>query len=453
MRRASWFGLVLALALVAAACGDDGDTTEITVTSVVTEQVPGATVTSVVIEEVETTRDAIEVMASWGGAEQAGFLAVLSHCTGTTGVPITYTSERDLPTVLPTRVAGGNAPAIAMIPRPGIIGQFVDDGVVVSYADLGIDMGALGQNYSQGVLDLGTFDGELYGLMTASNSKSTFWYKPPSFTAAGFEPPGTWDELLAIVDGYVAAGATPLAIGGLDGWTLTDWFENILVRVAGPEFYNGLFVTNEESWTDPKVVETMERFAAIISPTGDKLIGGAAGTTSTGFIDAFNQVLRGEAEMYYEGGFMGNFGRDNFPDLVAGEDYSFFTFPEIDSAFGKPVVGGGDFATAFDDDESTRLVIECFASADANIVWASQELGNRITPHRGVPLDTHGDELTRLEAAGIQGADIFVFDGSDLAPGAVGGDAMFTALQDFIADPDDVESPLEFIQAAADASF
>ncbi len=462
MRRASWFGLVAALALVAAACGD---TTEITVTSVVTEQVetPGATVTSIVTEtetvtsvvtsQVEVNRDAIEVMASWGGAEQAGFLAVLSYCTGATGVPITYTSERDLPTVLPTRVAGGNAPAIAMIPRPGIIQQLVDDEVAVPLADLGLDAATLSENYAQGVLDLGTFNGTGYGLLTASNSKSTFWYKPPSFEAAGFETPDTFADLQAIVEGYVAAGATPLSIGGLDGWTLTDWFENIYVRVAGPEAYNQLFVTHEIEFTDPTVVETMELFRSLIAPTGERLSGGAAGTLSTGFIDAFNLVLRGDAEMYYEGGFMGNFARDNFPDLVAGEDYSFFEFPSVDPAYGKPVVGGGDFAVAFDDEESTALVMGCFASAEANTVWASQELGNRITPHRGVPATTHADALTQLEAAAIANADIFVFDGSDLAPGAVGGDAMFTGLQDFIDNPDDIDSVLEFIEAAADAAF
>ena len=462
MRRVGWFSLVLAMALVAAACGD---TTEITVTSVVTVEVetPGATVTSVVTEtetvtsvvtsQVTVNRDAIEVMASWGGAEQAGFLAVLSYCTGATGVPISYTSERDLPTVLPTRVAGGNAPEIAMIPRPGIIQQLVDDEVAVPLADLGLDGATLGANYAQGVLDLGTFNGDLYGLLTASNSKSTFWYKPPSFAAAGYEIPDTVSELQTIIEAYVAAGATPLAIGGLDGWTLTDWFENLFVRVAGPEAYNQLFVTHEIEWTDPLVVETMELFVALISPTAERLAGGAAGTTSTGFIDAFNIVLRGDAEMYYEGGFMGNFARDNFPDLVPGEDYSFFTFPSVDPAYGKPVVGGGDFAVAFADDESTALVMGCFASAEANTVWASQVLGNRITPHRGVPADTHADPLTRLEAAGIAGADIFVFDGSDLAPGAVGGDAMFTGLQDLIGDPSDIAGVLDFIETAADAAY
>jgi alpha-glucoside transport system substrate-binding protein len=418
------------LALVAAACSsDDGE------------------------EEESLEGQTIEVMALWGDAEQVGFEEVLAAFTEETGVEVTYVSERDLPTVLPTRVAGGNPPDVAMIPRPGIISQFVDDGVVISFADLGVDRSAIDGSYADAVLDLATFDGELYGLMTAANSKSTFWFKPASFAEQGFDIPETYDELVAISDAYVAAGKTPLSIGGLDGWTLTDWFENIYVRVAGPDNYNKLFVTHEIAWTDPSVVTAMELFRDIITPTDAKLVGGAAGTNSTGFIDAWDLVLNDQAEMYYEGGFMGNFARDNFPDLTGGTDYTFFNFPEIDSQYGKPVVGGGDFAVAFTNNAATRAFIDFLATEEANALWATVETGNRITPHQGVSSTLFADPLTALEAGFIKSADIFVFDGSDLAPGAVGGDAMFTGLQNFIQNPDDIQSVLEFIENAAEGAY
>ena len=80
---------------------------------------------------------------------------------------------------------------------------------------------------------------------------------------------------------------------------------------------------------------------------------------------------------------------------------------------------------------------------------AAASEGDRSTPHQGVSATLFADPLTALEAGFIKSAAIFVFDGSDLAPAAVGGDAMFTALQTFIQDPDDIESVLEFIEAAA----
>ena len=446
MNRIKLLVVLTALALLVGACASDESSTTTApqvVTSIVTQ-------TSIVTEVLD--REPITIMASWGGDEQSGFFNVLNAFTAATGLPWVYEGQRDLVTVLQTRIAGGNAPDVAMIPRPGFLASFVADGVVTPLCcgtgDDILDEATLTANYGAGALGFGTVDGTVYGLLAKANSKSTFWYKPDSFAELGVEPPDTWDELLAIVDAYVAAGQTPLSIGALDGWTLTDWFENIYIRVAGPEAYNQLFVTGEVKWTDPTVVEAMEHFRDVVAPTSEKLAGGAAGTLSTGFIDAFDIVLNGDAGMYYEGGFMGSFAAQNFPDLVPGEDYSFFTFPEIDPQYGKPVVGGGDLAAVFNDTPEVRELMKFLASKEANEVWASSEKGAVISPNTQVSLDIYAP-LTRLEAEGVLGAAILVFDGSDLADPAVGGDAMFTGLQDFIDNPDDIDGVLGFIEDVA----
>lgn len=447
----------LAVLLVfAAACGDAGDG----VADTTAAPADGATTTAGPTTTVATAGgegDPVSVMASWGGDEQAGFLEVLNAFTAASNIPVVYESQREVPTVLPTRVAGGNPPNVAMVPRPGIVASFVADGVLIPLccgtdSDV-IDQATLEANYSQVFIDLGSFDGQFYGLSAKANSKSTFWYKPASFEENGFTVPNTYDELLTIVDGYVAAGETPLSIGAQDAWTLTDWFENLYIRVAGPEMYQQLFVTHEVSWTDPTVVEAMESFQTIISPTDEKLAGGADGTLSTGFIDAFDVVLRDEAAMYYEGGFMSSFAAQNFPDLVAGEDYSWFAFPEINAEFGKPVVGGGDMAVLFSDDDRSKELISYLASPEAGEIWASAEAGAVISPNQQVGVDVYPAELTQMEAEEVLNAEIYVFDGSDLAPPEVGGDAMFTGLQDFISNPDEIEGVLQFIEDTAAGAY
>jgi len=394
----------------------------------------------------------INVMASWGGDEQAGFQEVLDAFTQKTGITVNYEGNRDVQAVVQTRVAGGNPPDVAFIPRPGVVAQLARDGAILPLtegSDPILDPAALSANYSQAFIDLGTVDGKVYAVLGKANSKSTVWYKPASFEELGVEPPVTWDDLVAITDAYVASGKIPWAIGGLDGWTLTDWFENLYVRVAGPDMYNKLFVTHEVSWTDPTVVQTMDLLRQIIDPADEKLAGGADGTLSTGFIDAFGLVLRGEAEMYYEGGFMSSFGEQNFPNLTCGTDYSFFLFPEVSSMYGRPVVGGGDLAVIFKDNPEVRAFADFITSPEANEVWATADRGAVISPNAGVPLDAYTSPCKRLEAEQIVNADIFVFDGSDLAPSAVGGDAMFTGLQDFLANPDKRDDVLQFIEEAA----
>jgi alpha-glucoside transport system substrate-binding protein len=401
-------------------------------------------------------QEPVTVMAHWGGDEEAGFREVLDAFTEKTGIPYSYEGNRDLTAILKTRVAAGNPPDIAMLSRPGEVVMYAKQGEIVALDapdDPILSADLLKKNYSRAWINLGSVDGRFYGLTVKCNSKSTFWYKPPSFKELGVKPPNTWEELLAIADKYLAAGKTPYSIGGLDGWTLTDWFENIYVRIAGPEMYHKLFVTHKVSWTDPTVVEAMERFKEIVSPP-EKLAGGAEGTLSTGFIDAFDIVLREDAgaEMYYEGGFMSSFAEQNFPDLVGGEAYTFFPFPEINFKWGTPVVGGGDLAVVFHDRPEVRELMRFLASKEANTIWASAKKGAVISPNKNVPLEVYAP-LKALEAAQVTQAEIFVFDGSDLAPSSIGGDAMFTALQDFVNDPSQLHEALEFLEEAASRAY
>ena len=452
----SVMGIGALLALMLVACAPQVVEVEvpgevITVPEVVTVVVPGEA--PPVEEEVQP----VTILASWGGDEEAGFREVLDAFTAKTGIPYTYEGSRAVTVLLTSRVAGGSPPDVAMLPRPGVMVALAREGSILPLdgvrGDEILPPDILTDNYSQAWIDLGTVDNLFYGLTVKANSKSTFWYKPASFEALGVSPPNTWDELTAIADAYLAAGQTPYSMGGLDGWTLTDWFENIYVRVAGPEMYLKLFVTHEVEWTDPTVVEAMERFREIVDPD-TKLAGGSEGALSTGFIDAFSVMLRDDpgAEMYYEGGFMSSFGAQNHPDLTCGEDYAFFEFPEIDPAWGKPVVGGGDLAVVFVDRPEVREFIRFLASPEANTIWASAEAGSVVSPNSNVSLDVYAP-CTALEAAQLTQAASFVFDGSDLAPAAVGGDAMFIGLQDFVDNPAGIADVLEFLEEVADRSY
>ncbi|MCZ6531024.1 MAG: ABC transporter substrate-binding protein [Chloroflexi bacterium] len=452
----SVMGIGMMLALLLGACAPQVVEVEVpgevvTVPEVVTVVVPGEA--PPVSEEVEP----VTILASWGGDEEAGFREVLDAFTAKTGIPFRYEGSRAVTVLLASRVAGGSPPDVAMLPRPGVMVALAREGSILPLdgvrGDEILPPDILTDNYSQAWIDLGTVDNLFYGLTVKANSKSTFWYKPPSFEALGVSPPNTFDELTAIADDYLANGQTPYSMGGLDGWTLTDWFENIYVRIAGPEMYLKLFVTHEVEWTDPTVVEAMERFREIVDPD-TKLAGGSEGALSTGFIDAFSLVLRDDpvAEMYYEGGFMSSFGEQNHPDLVCGEDYAFFEFPEIDPAWGKPVVGGGDLAVVFVDRPEVREFIRFLASEEANTIWASAEAGSVISPNSNVSLDVYSP-CKALEAAQLTQAASFVFDGSDLAPAALGGDAMFVGLQDFVDNPAGIAGVLEFLEEVADRVY
>jgi ABC-type glycerol-3-phosphate transport system substrate-binding protein len=196
----------------------------------------------------------------------------------------------------------------------------------------------------------------------------------------------------------------------------------------------------------------MELWKQVIAPTDERLAGGADGTLSTGFQDAFARLLQGEVGLHYEGGFMNAFAEESFPEQVCGTDYTFFLFPAVSEEMGAPVVGGGDIAVLINDTPEARQLINFLAGEEANTIWATTPDGPIISPNVNVSLDAYVHPCKRAEAEQVVNASGFVFDGSDLAPGAVGGDAMFTGLQDFIANPDDIQAVLEGIEeVAADA--
>lgn len=400
----------------------------------------------------------VSLLTTFGGSELDALRVSLDAFTEQTGILVTVESNRNSTDVLRVRVAGGSPPDVALIPRPGFLAEFARNGDVFPLVNADgsaglIDPSVLTDNYGQGFIDLGTVDGAVYGILAKANSKSTIWYKPASLAAIGMEVPTTWDELLAVQQAYIDAGMTPWSIGAADAWTLTDWFENIYVRTAGPEMYQQLFVTHEVEWTDPSVVTALDAFRQITDPADTNLAGGVDGTLSTDFISAANLVFRPDdpaAELYYEGGFIGGIIAQNFPDLVAGEDFNAFLFPAFNDMYGAPVVGGGDLLAAFADRPEVSDFIVWMASTEANELWAGT--GAVVSPNKNVSLDVY-DTLGAIDAGQVANASSFVFDGSDLAPSAVGGDALFLALQDFLADPNDMTAILEELEAVADNSY
>jgi spermidine/putrescine-binding protein len=76
----------------------------------------------------------IEVFSLWGGSEQDAFLKVTAAFTQATGINVTYTAGRDFITEITARLAAGNPPDIAIVPRPGYLASLVKEGVLKDHA-------------------------------------------------------------------------------------------------------------------------------------------------------------------------------------------------------------------------------------------------------------------------------------------------------------------------------
>lgn len=392
----------------------------------------------------------VEVAATWSGDEQARFAKVLDVFEKDTGATVSFTSTGDdIATVVGTRLAGGSPPDVALLPQPGLLNDLAARNSLKPIEDIAGTV--IDENYAPVWRDLGSVNGTLYGVWFKAANKSTFWYNTAAFDNAGVAPPATWEELQSLAQTVSDSGVTPFSVGGADGWTLTDWFENVYLRVAGPEKYDQL-TRHEIPWTDPSVTDALTRLGEVFGQAS-WLAGGTAGALATDFPRSVSQVFTDPpaAAMVYEGDFVaGQITGET--DAELGTDARFFDFPAVGGS-DPAVVGGGDVAVLLTDNPAARQLIAFLATPEAAEAWAAE--GGFTSPNQALSLDVYPDDITRRSAEALTGADVFRFDMSDLQPAAFGGtpgQGMWKILQDFLGNPGDVQGTATKLEAARAAA-
>ena len=408
--------------------------------------------TATLITTGEAGADVLTVLSLWGGSEQEAFQKVLDDFTAQTGIKTQYQQARDFIPALRTMIAAGNPPMVAIIPRPGVMTDLANEGSLTELTSLGVTMDDIKASYSQAWIDLGSLNSKLYGIAVKANSKSTVWYRPSSFTEMKFQIPKTWDEMIKISDDYAAAGKMPWAVGAGDGWTLTDWFEIIYLRTAGPDKYNDLFQFGKLPFTDPTVKKAAEMMTQITA--NPKYVpGGSQSALGTKFVDGIGLVFgkNPTAQMYFEGGFVGGIATQQVnPDLKIGTDIDFFPFPVIDPQYDEAILGAGDQLSVFKDTPQSRAFLKYMISKRGGETWAKQ--GTIISPNKQVDVAIYPNDLAKKEAQQLGAATIFRFDGSDQLPGSLGED-WTTALQGIEANPADTDKILGDFESRAAREF
>jgi multiple sugar transport system substrate-binding protein/alpha-glucoside transport system substrate-binding protein len=438
---------VSALALTAAACGSGKDAAgadkTATPSAAAAGQGPGLP---------DLKGRELEVAAVWTGPEQANFQRVLDEFDKRTGASSTFVPTGDSQsTFLGTRIGGGEPPDVAFLAQNGVLHQFADKGWL---KPLGAEAQAeLAKNFSPGWQRLGSWQGKQYGVYAKASNKSLIWYNAAAFTNAGANEPKSWDEFLATAETVFESGTAPVSVGGGDGWTLTDWFENIYLSQAGPQQYDRL-AAHEIKWTDPSVRTALTTLGQLFGKK-DLLAGGPGGAAAADFPKSVTRVFTGgsPAAMVYEGDFVSSFIAAN-TEAEVGTDARVFPFPAVGGGR-APVVSGGDVAVALKDGKAAQALLTFIASTDAAKIWARG--GGYLSPNKSLDLAAYPDDVQRdIAEALIASGDDFRFDMSDQAPAAFGGtkgQGEWKDLQDFLAEPSDVAGAQAELEADAAKAY
>jgi alpha-glucoside transport system substrate-binding protein len=363
-----------------------------------------------------------------------------------TGIRVNYIGNKEFEGTISIRVQAGDAPDIVDFPQPGLMANFARQGRITPVTEW-IPTDWMQAQYNQSWIDMSTVDGTVYALFHRFSGKSLVWYPKAAWDAAGYEIPQTWDELMALNQQIADDGDTPWCIGiesgAATGWAATDWTEDMMLRTTSLENYDA-WVAGDLPFNSPEVKKAIETWTELWF-NDDFVYGGRSAIVSTFFGDSPTPMFDDPPScwMHKQGNFITGF----FPDgKQSGVDYSFFYFPPVDPAYGRPFLVAGDMMAMFNDRPEVRALMEYFATP--NSLSGFLEGGGALSAHLSSTPDMYGDELERGIAELVAQATSFRFDGSDLMPGEVGAGSFWEQISSYVAGSTDLDSATRAIDAS-----
>lgn len=378
----------------------------------------------------------VEIYATIIDVEADNLVESWSQFEECTGITIEYVGTQEAETQINVRAAAGDAPDLMIIPQPGLLQRLIEDGHVVAApeaVEANVD-----EFWSESWKGYGTVDGTFYAAPLMASVKGYVWYSPSDFEENGYEIPATWGEMVALTeqmaannDGAYRPWCVGFGSGDATGWVGTDWVEDAVLRVAGPETYDA-WVAGETQFADPEIVESIELVGGImLNPEFvNGGFGGVSSIVSTTFQDAGLQILEGNCSLHRQASFYEAQWGEGVNVAPDGDVWAFLT-PPINEGDPAAVTGGGEFVAAFNDNEATGAV-QAYLSSDT---WANNRvaLGGVISANQGLDPQLASSPLAVQSIEILQNPDtIFRFDASDLMPAAVGTSSFWTGMTDWV---------------------
>ena len=394
----------------------------------------------------EVKGSTVTIWASMDKPVIDGLKAGLAPLAQAAGVTVNWQKVDNINQVIMTKIQANDVPDISFIPQPGVVSDIVKRGKATALDDV-VDMNALKSSMLPGTLEAGTVNGKLYGLLVSANTKSFVWYPKKAWDKAGYQVPQTIDQLNALTDKIKAdkSATAPWCIGigaqAATGWPATDWFEDLVMRYGGADGYNK-WVKHETKFDSPLVRQAAAEFQKIAFTDGN-VLGGRKAIASTSFQTAGNPMFdpKPGCMLYKQGSFITTFFPKNIQANLES-NVGVFYFPPAKAGGEKPILGGGDMAVLLKNTAGARAVMKMLG--DKSI--GEKAMGtNFLSPHKDFNISLYKGQIAQETAKITYAASVFLFDGSDQMPGAVGSGTFWKDMTAWISGQEDLNTALKNI--------
>jgi alpha-glucoside transport system substrate-binding protein len=380
----------------------------------------------------------VSIFGGYGEAQGAAFQQALTEFGEANGIEITFTQLAAFDTDIQVAIEGGQEPDIALWPQPGGLKNLAEYLVPLNEV---FDTSVASSTLVPGWDTLATVDGVLYGLPVSANQKSLVFYNPSAFEAAGLTVPTTEAELQAAEAKIVSENlgypwCAGIESGGATGWAFTDWMEQYVLALNGPEVY-AQWISGDIDFASPEITAAADLVAARLLAEGQVNGGGVSMATdpfgNTAPLFETGGKAAGQCFMLRQGSFITSFMPEDIQAEIKAEDYSRLdVFPVPTPEGGQAaVIGGGDLFAVFQGhvDQDVAKVAAFLASPE---VLKYQVATGDLSPHATFDSSLYPNALSKKIGEALAAAAVFGFDASDQMPAEVNGE-FWAAGTDFVA--------------------
>ena len=268
------------------------------------------------------------------------------------------------------------------------------------------------------------------------------YYRPSLFEENGWTAPKTMDDLKSLASNMQDKGLIPFAFGNDGRWPAMGTFDQLNFRMNGYQFHMDL-MAGKEKWTDDRVKDVFTTWESLL-PFHQENPNGRT------WEEAASTVVNKQAGMMTIGTFIGQ----QFPNGDIS-DLDFFTFPEINPEHGTGTVeapiDGWMMAKKPDNAAGAKELLYHFGTAAAQQAYMSKD-PSVVLPSQDVDTELYNPLQQKVFDAVSAAPNVTQFLDRDTSP-EFASNVAGPAFADFLADPSNIDSILEDMQAQAEGIF
>ncbi|MET0419713.1 MAG: extracellular solute-binding protein [Actinoplanes sp.] len=233
-----------------------------------------------------------------------------------------------------TALGANQAPTMIWGWGGGGLKSYVEAGQVEDLTDWFAQNAAVKDKIFPSSFGAATVGGKIYAMPIETVQPIVMFYNKKVFEKAGVSAlPATWDELMALVPKFNAAGVAPFSLAGQSRWTNMMWLEFLLDRNAGPEVFDAVFAGEKDAWSNPAVLQMCTQIQDLVKANGF-----SKGFSSIAADNNADQALlfTGKAAMMLHGSWSYGIQQANGGNFVKSGGLGWGNFPAITGGKGDP---------------------------------------------------------------------------------------------------------------------